>query len=319
MYYQNKISYLLLGIIFILMIHDLSAGTDLILHSGDSLFVHYGTTPYINGIMSSGEWDDAISVVLVEPGGSPGDVVVYLKHDSSNLYAAFVNSNDNYWIWWILLDTQNNGGSAPQSDDYKLIGPGFDVENVGNGSEWVETTPSGWASLGTEEISECYFSYSKLGITPGVAKTIGIAIGYGGGMPWENVWPAGFDTWNEEVIPGTWGDIASTDSWGQATAVKEGYPEKKTNMDLCSYPNPFSEMLFIDFTLLNHDHTVLQIYDIEGRLIRILTNQILDAGCHQFCWDRRDYNGNIVPAGTYFCRLRTEKTMKTWSVVVINR
>jgi hypothetical protein len=318
MQYQMKKSYLLLGIIFLLTTIELSTALGLTLHSGDTLFVSHGTTPVVDGYISSGEWDDAISVVLVEPGGSQGDAIVYLKHDSNNLFAAFENSNSNYWVWWILIDTQNNGGTAPRVDDYKLVGPGFNVEYVGNGSGWVETTPTGWSNMGNEYTSECYISYNKLGITPGVPKTIGLAICYGGGMPWENVWPPGFDTWNDEVIPNTWGDIVSNNNWGQGPAVKELNVGVKADVDFQSYPNPFSKVLRIDFTLSNPNHTVLQIYDIEGRLIRTLVNGQLNAGHHELRWNRRNHDGKIVPAGTYFCQLRTGKVIHTQSIVVVN-
>lgn len=284
-------------------------------HSGDTLFIAHGTTPTVNGVLSAGEWDDALSIVLLEPGGAPGDATLYLKHDTSNLYAAFENTNVNHWIWWILLDTQNNGGGAPQTDDYKLIGPGFMVEHVGNGAEWVEVTANGWTSAGNEFSSECSISYGKLGITPGVAKTLGVAFCYGGGMPWENVWPPNFDTWNDEVVPNTWGDLVSSDDWGTAGISEEATGQRDLHLRLG--PNPFSDQVKISFVLDTPCFATLQIYDTGGRMIATLVDGRLEAGKYAFAWNCLDHGAKVVPSGIYFARLQTGNRVVSTPVTVI--
>lgn len=47
----------------------------------------------------------------------------------------------------------------------------------------------------------------------------------------------------------------------------------------------------------------LGIYDISGREILIIANRNYNEGDYKFSWDGKDKNGQIVPSGTYFCRL----------------
>jgi len=65
-----------------------------------------GSTPSIDGVIASGEWDDASSV-------SFNNTVVYVKQDGKNLYVAFNVSDstvENQDVVAIFIDVDNNGG-----------------------------------------------------------------------------------------------------------------------------------------------------------------------------------------------------------------
>jgi flagellar hook assembly protein FlgD len=49
----------------------------------------------------------------------------------------------------------------------------------------------------------------------------------------------------------------------------------------------------------------LAVYDIQGRHVRTLANEVLEAGSREFAWDSRDENGAPVGAGIYLIRLET--------------
>ncbi len=74
-----------------------------------------------------------------------------------------------------------------------------------------------------------------------------------------------------------------------------------------NYPNPFNNQTVISFTLPQSGRAFLTIYDMNGRLVRILNNQFLKSGYHQFTWDGRDGHGRAVASGIYFYRLRFGK------------
>ena len=44
----------------------------------------------------------------------------------------------------------------------------------------------------------------------------------------------------------------------------------------------------------------MRVYGPSGQQIRHLDNAALDAGTHNFVWDRKDQNGRSVATGTYF-------------------
>ena len=68
-------------------------------------------------------------------------------------------------------------------------------------------------------------------------------------------------------------------------------------------PNPFFGASAVTFTLPRAGHLELGVYDVNGRLVRMLQRGTAAAGTHSLDWDGRDPQGNRVPAGVYFVRL----------------
>ena len=48
------------------------------------------------------------------------------------------------------------------------------------------------------------------------------------------------------------------------------------------------------------------IYDLAGRLVRVLADQSLPAGRHEYVWDGIDQHGRQVASGVYLYALRPE-------------
>jgi len=76
-------------------------------------------------------------------------------------------------------------------------------------------------------------------------------------------------------------------------------------------PNPFSSSTTISFILLQSQNVALQIFDMNGALIRTLADFPMQAGSHQFVWDAKDDKGNAVNAGIYFVRMETATFTET--------
>lgn len=65
-----------------------------------------------------------------------------------------------------------------------------------------------------------------------------------------------------------------------------------------NYPNPFNPTTNIGFTLPSESNVNLSIYDITGRLVKTIVNQVLSAGYHQYQW-----NAANMASGAYFYRI----------------
>jgi len=48
----------------------------------------------------------------------------------------------------------------------------------------------------------------------------------------------------------------------------------------------------------------LEIYNINGKKVKTLVNQILDAGKHEKSWRSLNDNANAVSSGMYICKIQ---------------
>jgi len=71
-----------------------------------------------------------------------------------------------------------------------------------------------------------------------------------------------------------------------------------------NYPNPFNAYTVINFYVPVPGHVKLSIYDILGRRVSTLVDELLSIGEHSAKWDGRDGRGNPVATGIYFYHLR---------------
>ncbi len=72
-------------------------------------------------------------------------------------------------------------------------------------------------------------------------------------------------------------------------------------------PNPFNPTTAIRFDLPRPGRTDLRIFDLRGRLVRVLLNESLPAGRHRAIWDGRDNSGIGVASGVYLLLMRSEQ------------
>jgi flagellar hook assembly protein FlgD len=68
-------------------------------------------------------------------------------------------------------------------------------------------------------------------------------------------------------------------------------------------PNPFNPRTTIRFDLPAAGTVRLAIYDVAGRLVKVLVEGEIPAGSHEAVWDGRDTSGRSAPSGSYLARL----------------
>ncbi len=67
-------------------------------------------------------------------------------------------------------------------------------------------------------------------------------------------------------------------------------------------PNPFKDLVTINFAVGAPAKISLTIYDVSGRRLRDLAGGTYPAGAHSLAWDGKDSKGRAVGAGIYFYR-----------------
>lgn len=86
------------------------------------------------------------------------------------------------------------------------------------------------------------------------------------------------------------------------TAVGDG--PMPTEVSLAASPNPSRGGATLRYTLPADGDVALEVFDLQGRLVRILESGRRPAGQHDVQWDGRDLSGASLRAGIYLARIR---------------
>lgn len=88
------------------------------------------------------------------------------------------------------------------------------------------------------------------------------------------------------------------------SAVGDGFAAQDF-MLFQNYPNPFNPATKIKFNLPAQEHVTITIYDMLGREITTLLNNITDAGTHSILFDASDLSAGrqSLPSGIYFYKI----------------
>ena len=109
--------------------------------------------------------------------------------------------------------------------------------------------------------------------------------------------------------------IANGKLWLQAPVVSvpnENSPIPNTFQLQQNYPNPFNPTATIEYHVLVSSFVKLSVYDILGREIAVLANEIKPVGKHRVTFD-----GSNLPAGVYFYRMQAGKFQETRKLILL--
>jgi predicted outer membrane repeat protein len=70
-----------------------------------------------------------------------------------------------------------------------------------------------------------------------------------------------------------------------------------------NYPNPFNAYTTITFSAAERSHVRLDIFDVKGALVKTVVNEQVEAGEYPVVWDGTDSHNNVMPSGTYICKM----------------
>jgi len=125
------------------------------------------------------------------------------------------------------------------------------------------------------------------------------------------------DTYLQSALRPDWVNLYLADSLGNfrgdgrslITSVEINKNElsiPQSEILINNYPNPFNPSTIIVFTIpydLTNSQTVLNIYNIQGKLIRTLVNERLSSGNYLSKWDSKNNEGFSVSSGVYIYNL----------------
>lgn len=135
-----------------------------------------------------------------------------------------------------------------------------------------------------------------------------------------------FQTYLQKSLRPDWVNIYLADRQGQSrgsggmliTGVEKNELENKLSENyeirISNYPNPFNLETTISFSIplsLTNNAAQLDVYDVNGRLIKKLINKELPAGNYLVRWNGMNEASQIVTSGIYFYNLKVGTFQKT--------
>ncbi|MBN1825772.1 MAG: hypothetical protein JW958_05860 [Candidatus Eisenbacteria bacterium] len=82
-------------------------------------------------------------------------------------------------------------------------------------------------------------------------------------------------------------------------------------------PNPFNPTTTLSFALTRAERVSLALFDVRGRLVRVLMDDARPPGWHEIAWNGLDGGGKEAPSGVYFSVLRGNGWNQTRKIVLI--
>jgi hypothetical protein len=86
-----------------------------------------------------------------------------------------------------------------------------------------------------------------------------------------------------------------------------------------NYPNPFESQTAIAYDLESRGQVTLEIFDVSGRRVCTLANEVQAVGAHLETWYAATSSGKEVAAGVYFCRLTFADVTTGQTACSVNR
>ena len=105
---------------------------------------------------------------------------------------------------------------------------------------------------------------------------------------------------------GTYYDMATV-KYYSAVGVEEHKSVSTDHLLLEVHPNPAKIHSTMQYSLPHAMNVALSIFDVSGRLIRLLVEQYQEPDTYSFIWNGKDNAGRRVAPGVYFCILRTDE------------
>jgi len=101
----------------------------------------------------------------------------------------------------------------------------------------------------------------------------------------------------------------------QVAELRSQFPQEFSLVQ--NYPNPFNATTRIDFNIPSMQQVSLKIYDLLGREVISLLDDVRSAGYYHMVWNGRNNAGAEVSSGIYVCMLRAGEHAGTRKVILM--
>jgi len=84
-----------------------------------------------------------------------------------------------------------------------------------------------------------------------------------------------------------------------------------------AYPNPFNPLVNLGFELQDSARLELSIYDVQGRLVKMIAQAYYNSGNYNFQWDGMSSQGETMSSGVYLVRLTSASDQQIQRIMLL--
>ncbi len=109
------------------------------------------------------------------------------------------------------------------------------------------------------------------------------------------------------------GDIVSIEGGDEIAADLPTFETRLAG----AHPNPFNPMTTVYFSLASEQQVKLSIFDLAGKRVAELANDVFAAGEHPVIWNGKDVSGRDVSSGTYVVYMETVDAVRSSKMTLV--
>ncbi|MEJ5352392.1 MAG: T9SS type A sorting domain-containing protein [Melioribacteraceae bacterium] len=113
-------------------------------------------------------------------------------------------------------------------------------------------------------------------------------------------------------VEGTYSDPNYVSIYGAESLRKKGGEIKPVEYSMEVYPNPFNPSTTINYQLPEKSLVTIKIYDMLGREVKELINDLKEAGYYKL-----EFDGNELSSGIYICTINANKFSKSIKLMLV--
>ena len=87
-------------------------------------------------------------------------------------------------------------------------------------------------------------------------------------------------------------------------------------IELQNYPNPFNSSINIAFSIFNRERVIVNIYDLNGRMVRKLINKKFNTGRHIVTWNGCNEETRHISSGIYLLNFKVGNYEQTKLIIL---
>ena len=306
-------------------------------------YLSYGQ--YVSGTFDYST-DDANGVRIFCLGARDNEVVWTHINPQGSVLMPAPSGHDSRWFRYMGDQDINQVcfkmTNEDQSETYLEAYVPLDIHYRAHAVNQVTLTPGAPAILDYDEHIYTSFYYHTTGVNDlriwnyGYAQ--GIQVGNTSGSPLYPA-PAGMGTNRtgyeytspglvDQILFDIYDEIDAVlveESWAPAfhfygtSAVATQAPEEAPALTklMPNFPNPFNPKTTLSFNMAQAGQVKLAVFDVQGRLVKVLVDEHKAAGPHAIEWDGTDAKGERMTSGVYLSKFLSGEHEETRKMILL--